>query len=361
MGFEKIQSPQQENVCPHGNDIAQCPQCVWERRVENQPALKAAEALTQKSRFRRSSLESPNCELEIGEKKYSVELIERRDHPDLAQVQNLLVDTFSEAEVDPEEILRAAVEGKTPWGIGDLPYRVYAIKDAEGKAVSMLSGGLLEMRDREGNDSGESMFMVGYAVTDKNARQGGLAREAYISALIGAAADAEAQGRKFAFAAGECTYTSERFWNNVGWKRVYAADAPGETKSYGELKYIQPAVDFDEETGEPTEGAGEAPEHLMIDSFNRMPPTKEQIAQTVEAFYLWCNKWPREAFATDAAYENCMRYVEGFEQKFRKELEDAGQIIFLDQPSREKALQKGISIREYEEADHKEESGEEDF
>lgn len=142
---------------------------------------------------------------------------------------------------------------------------------------------------------------------------------------------------------------------------MYAADAPGETKSYGELKYVQPAVDFDEETGEPTEDAGESPEHLMIDSFNRMPPTKEQVAQTVEAFYRWCNKWPREAFASDEAHARCVQYVEGFEKKFRKELEDAGQIIFLDQPSREKALEKGISIKEYEEADHKEEPGEEDF
>lgn len=360
MGFEQMQASRQENICPHGSNPLQCAQCAWERKKEEQPALKAAEALTQKSRFQRSTLESPNCELEIGEKRYQVELIESGDHPDLAQVQNLFLASFKEAEVDPEEILRAAVEGKTPWDTKELPYRVYIVKDAEGKVVSMVSGGLLPMRDHGGSDTGESVFMVGYAVTAKDARQGGLAREAYTSALIGAAADAEAQDRKLAFAAGECTYTSEEFWNRVGWKRVYAADSPGETKSYFELKYVQPAVDFDEETGEPAEDAGEAPEHLMIDSFNRMPPTKEQIAQTVEAFYQWCNKWPREAFASNAAYENCIRYVEGFERKFRREIEEAGQIIFLDRQSREKALEKAIHIREYEEANHGD-AGEEDF
>ena len=174
MGFETIRPAPQENVCPHGNDAASCSQCAWERRVQEQPALRSAEMLSQKSRFQRSTLESPNCELEIGEKKYRVELIERGDHPDLSHVQNLLVDTFSEAEVDPEEILRAAVEGRTPWGGVELPYRVYAIKDSEGKVVSMLSGGLLDLKDQEGNASGESCFMVGYAVTDKDARQGGL-------------------------------------------------------------------------------------------------------------------------------------------------------------------------------------------
>ncbi|MEK7541439.1 MAG: hypothetical protein AAB533_01165 [Patescibacteria group bacterium] len=331
--------------------------------MEDQPALKAAGSLMEKSRFKRSTVESSNCELEIGEKKYAIELLDRSDHPDLAQVQTLFEQEFGEEEVDPEEVLRSAVEGRTPWGTKDLPYRVYALKDSEGRVLSALTGGLLDMRNADGDPTGETVFMVGYALTPEESRGKGFAREAYISALIGATAEAEEAGKKLSFAAGECTPNSERFWNNVGWKRVYAAESPGETKSYNELRYVQPALDFDTATGEVAEGAGESPEHLMIDSFNRMPPNKEQILETVQEFYRWCNlaTYPREAFASDEAYQRQIAYVKTFQDRFQDELASSGQLIYLDQKSRSKATEKGVVIREYEEADHKEKSGEENF
>ena len=135
--------------------------------------------------------------MEIGERRFKIETIEHRDSPDLSQVQDLFVDTFGEAEVDPEEILRSAVEGKTPWGTeDDTKYRVHIIKDAEGKVISTLTGGRLDLLDKESKPTGKQMFMVAYAVTDPNARQGGLAREAYISAIMDAAQKAKEEGNE---------------------------------------------------------------------------------------------------------------------------------------------------------------------
>jgi len=62
--------------------------------------------------------------------------------------------------------------------------------------------------------------------------------------------------------AGECTWSSERAWNSVGRRRVYVQTGPNE---YSELRYVQPALNFDVKTGLPTEDAGEASEHIMVD------------------------------------------------------------------------------------------------
>ncbi len=330
---------------------------------EKSGAVIAAERLMEKSRFKRLNRKSSNTELEIGEKHFTIESIESGDHPDIAQVQELFIKTFGEEEVDPEEVMRSAVEGKTAWDTEDITnYRLHVIKDKEGKVVSIVGGGLLDLLGDENKPTGKTMFMIGYAVTDPDARQGGLAREAYISAIMDAERTAKAQGKELSFAAGECMSTSEKFWNNVGWKRAYVADRPGETKAYTELKYVQPALDFDPETGEIAEDAGEAPEHFMVDSFGRMPPTKKEIMMTVNAFYRWCNKWPREAFENDEAYEKHLAYVQGIEDTFNEKLKQGGQVIYLDQQSQEKAMQAGVSIEEYAEADGEtEDKDKEDF
>lgn len=342
-------------TCPHGNFFGNCPECRRE-----QPAIATVERLAAQSRFKRSTLDSPNAEVEIGEKKYKIEQIESKEHPDLAKVQALLERTFGKEEVDPEEIMRNAVEGTTAWGTEDITkYRIYVLKDEKGEVQSLIAGGLLELQDESGRETDESMFMIGYAVTNPDARQGGLAREAYISAIIGATQDAQHKGKKLGFAAGECTYTSERFWNSVGWKRPYGQ--VGEDKrSYEELRYIQPALDFEKSSGKEAADAGEAPEHLMIDSFGHQPPTKEQILETVDAFYRWCNKWPREAFDSDEAYQTHLHYVDGIKAGFKQQLDSLGQVILLDKTSRDKALATGVKIKEHTEAEHGN-AGKEDF
>lgn len=348
-------------TCPHGRPVdSGCELCFGERRAE-QPALNKTDRLIAGSKFKRSNLDSPNCELEREGMKYKSEMIEKGESLDLGKVQNLFIKTFGAEEVDPEEILRSAVDGTTPFGTKDITnYRVTVIKNEQDEVVSTVAGGLLELQDEQGRGTGEAMFMVGYAVTDERARQAGLAREAYISAILGAVKDAEKKGLKLSFAAGECTYTSEKYWNSVGWKRVYAAEGEGEDKSFRELEYVQPALDFEEKTGEVAEDAGEAPEHLMVDSFGANSPSKEQVVQTVNAFYRWCNLWPREAFDSDEAYQKHTDYVQGIYTKFKNGVGGTSELVFWDQSTREQEKERGWKISEYKAADHGE-TGEEDF
>jgi len=361
MNYQSIESKThaQENRCPHGTPLdALCKICTTETKIKSQPAWKDIEALKRQSRGTRSSETSPSCTVEIEGKNYTIEHVELGESKTLLEVQNLLEKTFGKEEIDPLEIMQQAVNGVEFDVPSEVKYKVFAVRDPEGKVVSTVCGGNLDLRDTSDKPTGETMFMVAYAVTDKNVKQGGLAREAYISALMDSVSEAEKNGKKFTMAAGECTYTSEKFWNKLGWKRVYLQT--GDAQTYTEARYVQSALDFDEKTGKPTEDAGEAPEHLMVRCFDRQTPSKEKIQSAIRAFYRWCNRWPREAFDNTKAYKRNQAYVDDLEANFKKDLDQAGQIILLDGTSREKAKKKGVSIREYIEADHGT-AGKEDF
>src|SRR3989344_376183 len=324
-GFERMGG----DMCPHGNfKGSPCAACQQESQ-KKQPALQTIEQLMSKSKFKRLNPESATTQIEIEGKKFQIESIEDRESPALAEVQKLLIDTFGEEEVDPEEILRSAVAGETAWGTTDeTKYKVYLIRNEQGEAVTAFAGGHLDLHGADNRPTGETMFMVACAGTAQNARQGGLAREAYISAVMDAALEAQQNGKQLKFAAGECTFTSEKFWNSVGWKRAYAQS--GDKKTYEELRYIQPALDFDEKTGEPAEDAGAVAEHFMVDSFGAETPDKNQIMQTIDAFYRWCNKWPRAAFESDEAFQKQNAYVAQIEEEFKNQLESSGQLIILE-------------------------------
>ncbi len=323
-----------------------------------QPSWKTIKKLQQESEFKRSSETEANCEIEIEGKKYTIETIENGEDIALADVQKLFEDTFGEEEVDPEEILRGAVNGITCWNTPEMTkYRIVTVRNERGELASTFAGGQLEMMDEQGNPTGEAVYFVGYAVTSKKMRQKGLAKEAYISALIDATKEAQSQGRKLKFAVGECTYTSEKFWNSVGWKRVYSEDEP---KNYSELRYVQPALDFDEDTGEIAEGAGEAPEHLMMDNFGAGNPRKEDIRRAYMAFMSYNVDWPSEAFNNHKAHTRQRQYVNEVEKAFVADLNSRGDLVLLSNKERQDAKKSGIKIKNYTEADHGE-AGKEDF
>src|SRR5260370_39938670 len=64
-------------------------------------------------------------------------------------------------------------------------------------------------------------------------------------------------------------------------KWVYVQTGPNE---YSELRYVQPALNFDVKTGLPTEDAGEASEHIMVD-FLEGEPDKGRISTSVESIH----------------------------------------------------------------------------
>jgi len=322
-----------------------------ERKLISQPALATIDSLISESKFKRSTTESPNCQLEINGQIYTIETIEYGEHLDIGKIQKLMIDTFGREEIDSEKVLRAAIDGKTAWGGKDVAkYRVYVLKNKKGEVQSIITGGLLDLK-KDGKSTDKTVFMICYVVTSKEARQEGLAKEIYISSIIGAVQEAQKQGKKLSFAAGECVFTSERFLNKIGWKRVYGQQGNNlDTKQ--ELQYIQPALDFDEKTGKIAEDASETSKHLMIGSFESAEPIKEQVAQIVEAFYRWCNKWPREAFKSEEAYQTHLKYIDEIEKKFKKQLEFLGELTFLSLEEREISRKAGMVIHEYKDAEH---------
>jgi len=322
-----------------------------------QPCWETIKRLQRGSEFKRSDETLPNCTIECEGKRYTIEVIENGEDPALADVQKLFEDTFGQEEVDPEKILRSAVNGITSWGTPEEKYRIVTVRNEKGELASTFAGAQLELLNEQGQPTGEAAYFVGYAVTNPKLRQKGLAKEAYISALIDAQKEAQNGGRKLKFAIGECTYTSEKFWNSVGWKRVYSKE---EGNQYRELEYIQPALDFDEDTGEMAEGAGEAPEHLMVDNFGEGAPNKEEIRQSYMAFMDYNLTWPEGAFNNPEAYGRQRQYVDGITSRFVDSLKSGGDLVFLSAKERVTVKKGGTKILEHNGANHGE-AGKEDF
>ncbi len=340
-------------------DAVKTAQAEQKELQENQPAWETIKRLQKESKdIKRSNETEANCTIEIEGKKYTIETIERGDDPKLRDVQKLFERTFGKEEVDPEEILRNAVDGHTASGQPDNKYRIMTVWNEKGKLVSAFTGGQLEMMDENGKATGESVYSVGYAVTDKRNRRKGLAEQAYISALIDATKEAQSEGNTLKMAIGECTYTSEKYWNRIGWKRMYGKSEDGKTLT--ELKYTQPALDFDTETGKPTEDAGEAPEHLMVDSFGTGEPSKEYITRAYQAVVHYNADWPKEEFDNPAAFKTHVEYMDNLRANFINPLREGGDLVFMNAKARAEAKKNGINVMGHDAADHGE-AGKEDF
>lgn len=312
---------------------------------ESQPALTRIAELRSKSPFNRlSNWESPTTKIRNREGvEFSISTVENGSDPVLNEVQALFERTFGEDEVDPIETMKFAVDGVTKSGEEDTPYRVVPIHNEKHELVGTFAGAPLEMLDEDGNETGHSVYFVGYAVTDPSVRQAGLAREAYISALMDAVTQADKQEQKLSFSIGECTATSEHYWNSVGWKRVYVKNPT--TEEHVEVPYIQPALNFNRETGAPT--MSEVPEHLMIDSFSGSP-SKKDIASAYMALIEYNAFLPREEFDNDAAFEKKEAYIKSITEAFKDALQSEGELVLLDARTREEMREKGAKILDHD-------------
>jgi hypothetical protein len=308
--------------------------------------------LMKSSKYQRDG-QGPECTIERYGKKFEIRLVQSLDEKTIQEVQELMEDTFGEEEVDPIIVLKMGMDGKLLDGSKDVArYRVYIARDEAGKIQSIYTGGTVGM-DIPSIES-EAMFMGSYGITRPEAQRQGIVRELYISSMMQAAADAHVEGKKLSVIAGECTWSSEKAWNAVGRLRVYVETAPNE---YSELRYVQPALDFDPKTGLPTEGAGEAPEHIMMD-FLGSEPDKERISAAVESMYKWCNAWPRGEFESEAAYDAHVQYVADIRKEFNSFLNANGPLRLLTPVEREELRANGVVINEYTEADHADDSPE---
>ncbi len=309
------------------------------------PVAERIEELLQKSKWKRSSPDSPNTTIENNGQTFLLRTIESGDDESVSHIQQLFEKTFGKEEIDPEAILRAAVDGVTATGIPQSKYRIVAVTNENGEIAGTIAGASFALTDASENPTNDMVYFVGYAAMDESTRQGGLAREAYISALIDAKQEAMKQGKNLRFAFGECTASSERFWNNVGWKRIYGK---ADTGTYDELPYMQPALDFDQNSGAPAAGAGTTPEHLMMDSFGANSPSKDDIMRAYTAFMRYNTMdWSREAFASDEAFSLHQSYMQSLRAEIEHFLESHGAIAFLDSSEREELQSTGTLINNH--------------
>ncbi len=339
------------------------PETEIQKVQEKQPAmLRVAELVAQDSRWTRSTVLSPTCEITSKEtegRTYQIEVVTDPESPELKLVQDILVETFSAAEVDPIEYLQAGVKGERVGGRKDVAkYQVYVIKD-KGEVVALYTGGTLSLKDNTGLETGEMVLMGAYAVTVGSHLRQGLARELYTSALIGALQEAESQGKKLVGVIGETTTASEKAWESVKRGRVYVEDkSPDGVVTRTEVPYVQPALDFDD-TGLPEEGTGESPEHLMVDSFGQSTFSKEKLLAMVRAMYEWCILTTKEDYMTtglsdevaETAYRNNLKYVTGFENEFDTFLQSHGELVLMNSKERDAAIAQGITVQGHAAAD----------
>lgn len=308
--------------------------------------------LEEGSSFKRLEEEDGNCILESKEgEKFSIELITSPEQPEVEEIQNILEHTFNQKEMDPIEVLKAAIKGETPGGEKDITqYKVYTLKNETGKIISFLAGGILDLKDKFGNDTNKTIFMCTYIVTEKELRQKGFGRELYISSLIDAKKESKSKGKIFKAFAAEVVSKAESFWNNVGLKRAYLKISEN---NFEELKYIQPPTEWDSGTGEPAEGAGESPEHFMVSMMDgRQGITQKEVLEIVDAFYRWTHRWRRSEFNNETAFTNCNRQVDAIEEKLRNQfLQGNKNLILLDKEQRRLALESGIKVLEHIGAD----------
>lgn len=320
---------------------------------ENQKSVwTKIDELRKKSDFTRTPEDVAEANLEVNNQRYSIQALKNPLSPDLDNVHQLLVETFSAEEVDPIEVFRANIAGKTPWGT-ESPNKtgVFVIKNEQGEIVNTAVTTQLELINKEGKPTGKTVLFVYYVVTRKGLRQSGFAREAYVSVLIEASLEAESNGKQLLFMAGDSVPTAEPYLNSIGRKRVYAK-RNNQDNIFDELDFVLPALDFDKKTGEVADNAGEVPEHLMVERLDKHTPTKDEITQIAIAFYR-ANRWPKQAFHEDIAYENHERYVISIEQRLYQFLLSHGQLIFLDKTNREKARRSGLTINDINDEHHR--------
>lgn len=348
--------------CSHGQTFdSLCKRCLCESITTQSHVWETIGSLMQQSKYVRETRILPTTIIRSkgptnGATEYSIVSVESGNDSTISDVQALLRATFKPEEVEREDVMRSAIDGRSPWNTPDTSntrYRMLVANDGSGSVLSVFTYAHLELLDTQGTNEPRSFLYGGSAATRADLRQYGLARELYISALMRTAAEAHGQGRTLRFAMGECKKTAERFWNGVGRKRVYvqANGTLDSTPVFEELPYFQPALNFDAHTGQIANGAGVIPEHLTIHKFSGEAPTKSELIASVKDIYLYSNTWPREAFDSDEAYHKHLEIAASLTADLERFLMSKGNVVLLSMSERERIRSEGAVVLDHAPAD----------
>ena len=109
---------EESEVCSHKTSLADsCHGCVQESMAQ-QSVWKMLPDLMKNSRYQRGH--GPECTIERDSKKYEVRMVHSTDEKTVQEIQKLMEETFGKEEVEPIEVLRAAIDGRLFDGTKDI-------------------------------------------------------------------------------------------------------------------------------------------------------------------------------------------------------------------------------------------------
>lgn len=255
---------------------------------------------------------------------FIIEFLEKGKGELFNKAFNLLAEIFSSEELGPKKDLATQMDGlRYDYPVANgVVFTLSRISDR--KVISVLVGSLIPLQDEQGKSNGKSIFMVFYIASRLKFREYGFGRELLISAYQYAEMKADSLKIQFIGSAGECTYTSRKFWENVGLRRLYLQEKEAKNNRWTEICYVQPPLSFDLETGELEEGSGDAPEHFMAKLFD----TKDQspgelgklLVSIIAGFYKTNNYINSRAFTSEQAYKKHLEAINPHLKKWKVQL-----------------------------------------
>ncbi|MFH1820304.1 MAG: hypothetical protein ABH805_00025 [Candidatus Nealsonbacteria bacterium] len=262
-------------------------------------------------------------------------LVDPKD-PRVEEIQELLEANLKPEEVDPIETLRETITGKMSTGEEVPPYLVHYATNNEGKVVAVLAGAVVPLVDEEGEESLTVGVLLGcYAVILSKAT--GVASDLLLALEKSAMEDAgERDIMVYGFLI-EAQDKIEVASNRHGLKRLYVKKKNG---SLTELPYKQPPVDWNPETGDPADGAGVVPEHLMLKIISPKVVREipgQNLMDMIRGMFYYNNYREEEYFNSKKAYRVHNRYVEAIEKELTEFIGDKT-VFFLSQKEK-KVLQ----------------------
>ncbi len=299
--------------------------------------------------------------------KFNIELINDPESPALPKAYQVLAETFKPEEMDSLEIIREKMKGlRYGYDMGGKAF-VLALKNKQEEVQATLVGGLMPLFKEQAEKNNDRVLIIFYLAIKDQMKKFGFGREAMIDAYKFAQVEAKKEKTNFKGAAGECTYTSRDYWEKFGWRRVYANN---KNRLIEEIPYAQPPMAYDLKTGEVPEGAGVAPEHLMVQLIDQADQSdedlKSNVIRVVQTFYKSNNYVDSRAFidaaggdeeSAEQAYQKHLKAVKPFEDKYSEDLKK-GTVKLYSQENLKELSSRGIPIQQFYTCDEDREIGE---
>jgi hypothetical protein len=291
--------------------------------------------LEDSSKFERTATEKEGVEaLKSREgEDFVTRRIESPNDPLVREIWQMMKEEFGD-EADPLYWVKESIkEGISQYDVVTTP---------DGKIISFSSSQYLEMDPKEGNPS-ESMVYTAFILTKEEYRRKGLATELEIKLSTGALKKAKEESHMVRGTIGECTETSEEFWNKMGERRIYFEDSEG---NMVEVPYKAPPVDFDSKTGDPTVDG--AYEHLMINLFDgKKEISTEGLLRMVKTIF---KEYVADSddYDSKVAWKKAQDVIDGYLRDLESILAGAkdGKIYLMNKDERGEIAKKGKKIEE---------------